>query len=451
MLPFPAVTPFRTALALALALALPHAAAARDAGPADAEPALFNVNARYTVESVDFSGSSRPPVSPSLARTIGRMIGHKLNPEALDRLCRQAGGELHARQVTFRLARGTTPDHVRVLLEVERSPSRFDVSFPRMVYNSALGWTGEATATATFGSSTLSFGMVSDTDSAVERFTGVRAAFQSPWPSSGRVHLSLAFDDFENQYGAATVSAASLDPSRPELFRSRWDLIPTVTISLADPLTLTVGFDMEQLLPFSPAAGAASVNALVNTLRYQRRWTGADGSRQELDAGYSLRAATRFLGSNFAFAKQEFDAAYSWRLGRHLVRASLASGLIAGSAPLLDRFVLGDSTALRGWDKYELDPLGGTRLAEASLTYGYRAARLYYDAGSLWSAAAPASLHSSAPAALYSAGPAGSPATAPELRQSVGAGFEKDRFLLAVAIPLGMGRPDPVVIAGMNF
>ncbi len=106
-----------------------------------------------------------------------------------------------------------------------------------------------------------------------------------------------------------------------------------------------------------------------------------------------------------------------------------------GTAPLFERFVLGNSTLLRGWNKYELDPLGGNRLAYGSVTYGYHIMRVFYDAGSVWN-------HG----------------TSPEAKQSVGVGiasglglFQKGAFLVAVAFPLRQGRVEPVLIAGMNF
>jgi len=118
-----------------------------------------------------------------------------------------------------------------------------------------------------------------------------------------------------------------------------------------------------------------------------------------------------------------------------LIEVTLVGGLIYGRAPLFERFVLGDNTTLRGWDKYDLDPLGGNRMIHGSVTYGYRVVRVFYDTGAVWEQG-----------------------TAPEAKHSVGVGvssglglFQKGGVLLAVALPIRPGRVEPVFIAGMNF
>ena len=100
----------------------------------------------------------------------------------------------------------------------------------------------------------------------------------------------------------------------------------------------------------------------------------------------------------------------------------------AGKAPLFDRFVLGTSTTLRGWDKYDLDPLGGNRVAYGSVGYGYRMLRTFYDTGAIWDK--------------------GTRAT---VRQSAGIGVKVEGILFAVAFPIRSDHMEPIFIAGMNF
>ncbi len=420
-----AVNP-RRALSWLAVLALVYTGQARDSASASEEPESYNVNSRYTVEDVVFSGAGDPAVSSSLAEGIHRLIGQKLNLPALNRLCRQIGSEIRARHVSFHLVRGDRPESVRVVFDIERNPSHFDFNLPRVAYNSELGWTAEGTATATFGSSVLSITAFRDAEDSIANVNGFRAGYQLNGLASGLVRVAVNFDEFGNTYSPAAFQAAG--PGEPGLIRSSWDVLPTVSLLVAGPVTITAGFEIEQIHPLALDARTETVNSFVHTLRFQRKWSGTDGSLQEMDAGYSLQAAARSFGSDFGFAKQQFDARYAWRRGRTLVEASMLAGMIAGNAPLLDRFVLGDSTMLRGWSRLDIDPLGGDRAAEASFTYGYRAARVFYDTGSVW-------LHGEAP----------------ELRQSLGAGVEKDRLLVAVAFPLRQGRLDPVLIAGMNF
>lgn len=416
---------------LALAAFLPGGVAPLRAGNGDAEEteaAAPNVNSRYTVESIEFSGGETPHVSASVLETIRRLVGQRLNMQALDRLRRDIGGELHARQVTFKLARGSQPERVKVLLGVEGPPSRYDVSVPNLLYVTGQGFTGEGKATAAFGSSLLSLELLSDGDTAVERFSGFRAGYRWNSLATGRVQLSISFDNFQNRYAPATLEAASSGEAAPALFRSRWDLVQAFTFVIAPPLTLTTGIQIEQLVPMGAAERTATIASTVGTLRFHRRWTGASASNQEVDLAYSLRAAPASMSPDFAFTREEFTGRYSWRRDRHSVETDVLAGAISGNAPILDRFVLGTSTMLRGWDKFALDPLGGNRVAAASFTYGYRAVRVFYDTGAIWSRG-----------------------ITPEPRQSAGAGFEKDRLLLALAFPLRQGRIDPMLIVGTSF
>ncbi len=394
----------------------------------ETEAAAPNVNSRYTVESIEFSGGETPRVSASVLETIRRLIGQRLNMQAIDRLRRDIGGELHASQITFKLARGSQPERVRVLLGVEGPLSHFDVSFPGVLYAGGQGFSGEGKATAAFGRSLASFELLSDGDSAVERFSGFRAGYRWNSVATERVQFSISFDNFQNRYAPATLEAASSGEAAPALFRSRWDLVQAFTFVLAPPLTLTTGFQIEQLVPMVAAARTATIASTVGTLRFHRRWMGADASQRELDVAYSLRAAPAAFSPDFAFTREEFTGRYSWRRERHRVETNVLAGAISGNAPILDRFVLGTSTMLRGWDKFALDPLGGNRVAAASFTYGYRAVRVFYDTGAIWSRG-----------------------VAPEPRQSAGAGIEKDRLLLALAFPLRQGRIDPMLIVGTSF
>jgi len=80
------------------------------------------------------------------------------------------------------------------------------------------------------------------------------------------------------------------------------------------------------------------------------------------------------------------------------------------------------------WNRHDIDPVGGSRMAHGSVEYRYRYFQIFYDAGAVWDRGQD-----------------------PTPRNSVGVGLRKDGFSLAVAFPLKDGRVDPVFIAGMNF
>ena len=399
----------------------------------------LNVNSRYTVESVDLSNQHQYRLSTSILDEMHRLIGSKLNDEAVKRLAGRIRGELKALDVTFKLVRGGSPDSVKVLFEVEKGQSDFDFSIPKFAYNSREGGTAVGEAIGRIGSNVISVAGISDGDTLAERYTGVQAKYERLSLGSDRVSVGFEFDAYHEQYNGATLSAIESGVDASSLgagaYRSRMNFEPSATFVLAQPLTLTVGFSFEQLQPQLSAAPTESANAVINTLRYRQRWIDSDDTNQELDAGYNLRAATRSLGSDLAYTRHAVNVRYILVHGNQSIEVALMGGLIYGRAPLFERFVVGDDTTLRGWDKYDIDPVGGNRMIHGSVTYGYRVVRVFYDTGAVWEQG-----------------------TTPEVRHSAGVGissglglFPKGAVLLAVAFPIRQGRAEPVFIAGMNF
>jgi hypothetical protein len=408
-----------------------------DEAPAQTQTDL-NVNSRYTIESIGFTGARHYRLSTSAIQEMQRLIGSKLSTDAVLRLAGRIRNELRAHDVTFKLTRGGAPEHVKVLLAVEKGGDNFDLSIPRFAYNSTQGWTAVGEATAIIGANAITVGALTDGDTLAERFSGVKLKYNRVSLANNRVRLAFEFDAFHEQYDHATLAA--LDSGTTSslgagAYRSRLNFEPSATFVLAKPLTLTVGLSFEKLEPQLSAARSESANAVINTLRYHRRWEASDATNQELDAGYSLRAATKMLGTDLAYTRHAVNVRYDYRHDHQSVEVALVAGVIFGQAPLFERFVLGNSSTLRGWNKYDIDPLGGNRAVHGSVTYGYHIMRVFYDAGAIWD-------HGTSPQPRHSAG----------IGVSSGLGlFQKGAFLLAVAFPIRQGHADPVFIAGMNF
>ncbi len=395
----------------------------------------LNVNSRYTVESIDFSPQQEYRLSDTVMDEMRVLIGERLNVEALGRLSRHMAQELKARSVTFRVSRGNIPAHVRVTFEVERQETNFDVSLSKLMYDSRLGWSGTAQAKLTSGNNALTFAGLSNSDDLVERYSGIRARFDRLDVGSDRVRLSFEFDAYRDQYDSATLGVPSPNSSSlgAGAYGSRMNFEPSATFVLAQPLTLSVGFSFEDLQSLS-TGGSEYANAFTDTLHYHQFFGETGGDSQDVDAVYRMRVATRLLGSSTGYTRHSLNLRYTIRHQRQMVEVALLAGVIYGRAPLFERFVLGDTSTLRGWSKDDLDPLGGNRVAHASVTYGYHIMRVFYDTGSVWDR------------------------KGPDDKSSVGAGvttglgvFSKDALLLAVAFPLRQGRVFPVFMAGMNF
>jgi hypothetical protein len=407
--------------------------------PGEEQTSDLNINSRYTIESINFVGPREYKLSTVVLEEIRRLVGAKVSTEALDGLARRIRGELRAHDVTFKLTRGAQAESVRVLIQVDRAGGSFDASVPALSYNSALGFTGTGQLSSTIGPNAFTFRALRDADNLIERFSGVQAKYERTGLANGRISLGFEFDGYQDQYAPSTIAALGSD-SRPSslaagAYGSRLNYEPSATFVLAAPLTLTVGLSFEQLNNLPSAARSESANAVINTLRYHQRWAETGASTQELDVGYSLRAATTLLGTDLAYTRHVAHLKYNYSSRVQSVEVTVIAGAIYGQAPLFERFALGDSTLLRGWNKYDLDPLGGNRLAYGSVTYGYHIMRVFYDTGSVWDQGKPMELKESAGIGVSS-----------------GLGvLEKGAFLLAVAFPLRDGHVTPVLIAGMNF
>jgi len=134
------------------------------------------------------------------------------------------------------------------------------------------------------------------------------------------------------------------------------------------------------------------------------------------------------LGSDFAYARHRWELRYMLTHGKSVVIDDLTSGMITGRAPLFERFVLGNSSTLRGWNKYELDPLGGNRMVHNTVEYRYGVFQLFYDSGAIWD-----------------------DGEAAVVRHSAGVGLRQGNFSLAVAFPIREGHIDPIFMVGMNY
>ncbi len=414
------------------------------AGSQDSE---FNVNTRYTVETVVVTGEGwranfssaqdqDEKISRSLGKEITSLIGEKLNPAALEDIAKRLRREFHARSVERHVLRGTNPEYVQVVFEIKLRPSRFEITAPKFVYNSRQGWSGAVEGTATIKQNGFTFGLVSDGDELAERYAGLVTRYENAHVGTDRVHLRFAFESYHDQWNRNTLDELPAGPAAPAppaleetsgIYRNRQNFQPEITFVVARPLTLSVGTSFERLQEQYPTAHTEAANAVVATLLYHRQIEDRD-NQHNLDASYSLRAGTRALDSDFAYSRNRWEIRYMLTRGKNVLIDDLRTGLIAGRAPLFERFYLGNSSTLRGWSKYDLDPLGGNRMVHNTVEYRYGVFEVFYDSGAVWDRGDTA-----------------------VVRHSAGVGLRQGLFSLAIAFPIRDGRIDPVFMVGMNY
>jgi hypothetical protein len=317
---------------------------------------------------------------------------------------------------------------VKVDFDLAGGGVSFEMTVPKLLFTSQERATGEVDAVIGFHGNRLTAGAVSDGDDLIERFSGLTARFDSAALGTDRLHASVAVEDYREQWNTATRDAVGLEG---DLYRSRWNVAPQLTFAVARPLTVSVGASFEGMESETPAAGSRSANAGTLDVRYGHKFEGGP-MQQRVEAKYSLRVATRALGSTYAYARHIISFKYEARSGRHVASDAFTAGAISGDAPLFDRFVLGTSTALPGWDRFQIDPLGASRIVHNEMSYGYRigegTVEAFYDAGSVWQSQQSA-----------------------VLRHSVGFGYKQGIFVLTTAFPIRNGRVEPVFMAGMNY
>lgn len=386
----------------------------------------LNVNALYTVESVRVSSGKSSRLSASLRSEFDKLVGSKLDYAALDRLADRVKKELRVPAVAVNVGKGAAPGQVVVDFEVpQERPRPVELNVGKFLYDSKLGWSGEGAASATVGGNTFAFGMVSDSDAAIERFAGIKVKYLRQRLFTDRLRLRFEFDSYHDMWNGATILASN----NAGLYRTEQTFAPEMTLVIAEPLELDFGASFSRYQLEQPGANIESSNAVVTALRYHRHWGSKhDVQEHELNASYSLRAGIREFGTDADFTRQWTEAHYRFRRDHQTIEAGFMAGSIRGDAPLFERFVMGNATVLRGWNKFEIDPLGGSHIVAGSIDYGFHWLQVFYDTGAIWDTPQER-----------------------EQRQSVGTGFKAEGFQVAVAFPLRSGRVEPVFYAGLNF
>lgn len=392
-----------------------------DDTPADDD----NVNSKYTIEAVEVIPAPLVKrLSGALRSDLDALVGTKFDPAAVDKISGRLSNEVH-RKVERRVERGTKPEHVKVVLSAPRV-FEADADVTKFVYHSKHGWSAGVQSDFDIKGVEFRAGVQSDSDRLLERFAGYNLGVSKRL--GDRVRLRFDFESFHQQWNATTLRALTERPDIAGVYRERYHMAPNVSIALMEPLTLTLGVDIQHFETQFPAARFEASNAVTTTLRYRRRWE-SDASRQEVDAGYGLRAATRSLDSDYAYTRHAVTAEYKGKVRNNTFSVSFLAGTMNGRTPLFERFTLGDSRTLRGWSKFDVAPLGGSRVAHGSLEYTFHWIGVFYDTGAVWDRKEQAS-------AKHSVG------------LSLGG---HEGFFIALAFPLRGGSVQPLFILGTNF
>jgi hypothetical protein len=392
-----------------------------------------NVNARYIVEHAEITGVPDKDVSQALRDDLQALAGHSLDSDEAERVRDRITRELPRYEVRRRIRRGSESGRLRVVYEASEADFprwlRYEPLRANLVYHSAQKW--GSFLDLGIGGRDLRFTpivAIADGDDLVEEFSGFGLRVETRRLGTRRLGASLEWSTFDPKWHAPTRDALAFHPEIPALYDTRNTVTPLVKFAFTPELTLAAGVAVTELEGLEPATDSTMANAAIGALDYVRKWTDGGGGSHELQSQFELRAGSRSLESDLAYERYLADGAYVFDLGRHHLVASGMAGRINGSAPLFERFTLGDSRTLRGWDKYDIAPAGASRVFYASLEYGYSGVSVFLDAGSLWDGRAES-----------------------RVRVSSGIGFHAGPAFASVGFPLNTDNFGAVFTMGIRF
>ena len=160
---------------------------------------------------------------------------------------------------------------------------------------------------------------------------------------------------------------------------------PLAKFAITPRLTVAGGVSITELDSLNEEFSTSQMaNAAVGSVRFNQRWKPQSGIQHDLEAAFTVRSGLEGLESDLVYDRYLGQADYLFRMSHHRVLVSGMFGSLTGDAPMFERFSLGDSRTLRGWDKWDIAPAGGDRMFHTSVEYRYRVLALFLDSGAVW-------------------------------------------------------------------
>ena len=344
-----------------------------------------NVNARYEVESASVSGVGPSAVSQALRDDMQKLVGNKYDPEAAELLAGRLRKELPGYRVSVKVRRGDQTERVKVVFEAERiAKYPFELRVSPLLYTTNDAFSLSLVPGFDTHHNYFSFGLVTNANDLLERNSGVVLRYEHRKVGTSIVQVGVEYDYFWPEFQPETEAALALAPGVPGTYDTREVFTPSISLLPVPDLKVTVGASFQTLGMQFPAHVDQAAHAVIFGVQYRKDVRPHRGLRHIISADYSVRDASRTLESDFLYTRQWVGADYTLGMRRQQFGFHFQGGHLSGVAPLFERFSIGSATTLRGWDKFDVAPLGGTRLLYGSLAYRYRPFELFYDFGTAW-------------------------------------------------------------------
>jgi hypothetical protein len=396
---------------------------------------MQNINARYVVEDVEIAGIADESIDQLLRDELQALVGSRLDPARADELRRRLEAERPDYEVERRISRGTASGRIRLVFRFRRTErSRwipFAPSRSKLIYHEDQGWS-VALDVPVGGRRDHRFtlGLVrGNADDLIEEYSGYRLRVESRDAVTKRLGLSLEWSRLTQRWRRETLSRLDANPGIPRAYRSRTVVEPAVTFAFSPRLRLRAGASVSELEPLPEVPGPSlRASAAFASARFDRTWESESGPAHSVEAGYDWRAGLDALGSDLAYRRHVGHVRYELERGRNRVIAEFRVGGLTGTAPLFERFSLGDSSTLRGWNKYDIAPAGVDRLVHQSIEFRHRAFAYFLDVGYVWQTGADA-----------------------PVRISTGVGFHGEHGFLTLGVPLNADDIEVAFMLGVRF
>jgi hypothetical protein len=391
-----------------------------------------NVNARYVVEHARLEGVPERELTQALRDDLQALADKRLDSDEAQQIEQRLREALPRYDLNRRILRGSEPGRIRLIYEARLNERfrwlRFEPFRSNLIFHSEQGW-GSYLELA-MGGRDLRFTpivAIDNGDDLIEEYSGFGLRFETRRLGTERLGASLEWSTFDQTWRSATLDALAADPQIALAYDERSTITPLVKFAVTPEVTLAAGVSITELDARPPATGSEMANAAVASIAYGGRWKDASNATHDVHASFGVRAGSRALESDLVYTRYVGRGWYRYGWGNHRVLVAAMAGGITGGAPLFERFALGDSTTLRGWDKYDIAPAGGDRMFHSSIEYRYTGLALFLDIGSVWD-----------------------DGTERQVRVSTGFGFHGGPAFLTVGFPLNTDNLGAVVALGLR-
>lgn len=393
-----------------------------------------NVNTKYLVEDVRIRGVAERDITPEMRADQDALKGKALDADLADRLEGRLRSAFPDHTIERQTGRGSRPGHVRLFFDLTRTEEsrwlRFETLEANAVYHSDQGWGAKLPVTMSGREFMVVPHFAFDVgDELIEEYSGGGLRFESRKLGTERLGVFFDWSSFKQTWRDETMSALAVTPSITQLYRKRRTVTPLVKFAITKQLTVAGGVGIVELDSQDEASSSSRMaNAAIGSLRFNQQWRRPSYVRHALGAAFTVRAGTEALESDHEYRRYIGQAGYMFQHDKHRVLVSGMAGGISGDAPLFERFSLGDSRTLRGWNKYEIAPLAGDRMFHLSAEYRYRGLAVFLDSGSVWDQGADG-----------------------RVRFSTGFGFTPGPVFFMVGFPINTSDSRAVFLMGLRF